>query len=78
MTGEDLELSSVLLIRWNGIAGARLPGASLRHLPLVAKFCLQYVAEIASLGFISTYPRGEEQSEKTVDNGVCPRPDSLA
>lgn len=34
--------------------------------------------EIASLGFISTYPRGEEQSEKTVDYGLCTRADGFA
>src|SRR5437763_3338938 len=44
----------------------------------IAKFCLQYGAEIASLGFISTYPKRRGTSEKTVDHGICPRSDSVA
>jgi len=36
-------------------------------------------SEIASLGFISNKPpRGEEQSEKTIDNGICAGADSFA
>src|SRR5215469_1002554 len=60
MTGEDLELSSVLLIPLNGIARPGFINSSASSLDTrvrLPNFVYNMWQEIASLGFISTYPK---------------------